>query len=865
MTKIIGFKEKEKVDIRQVGGKAKSLIHMTQGSFNVPDGIVLTVDFFSEWLDKLMEMEILNEEPMDFKSIADYLKEKAKNFEFTKLEKELIEKALDGIEGNIYAVRSSSPEEDLVSASFAGGYETILGSTIATLFDDIKKAFISCLDERVFFYKAQNGFDVKKLSIAVIIQKQIASEVSGVGFSLNPLNNAYDEVVINSNFGLGESVVAGQVTPDEYIVDKIDWTIQSKILGSKEERIHLNELGGTSTVSSNDSIYSLSDEQVILLSKKVDEIEKYYGSPVDIEWAFEGDELYILQSRPITTYVPLPEFMKTEPGEQKILYLDGSLTKQGVTVPISHIGCQVIELLQNGLFEDMMGNDVVSDPKGGLATTKGGRMYVNLSSTMKMQNQKRVAASYRSADYGTSELIENSELSEYIPKKTPEPIKGVMWNVIKNNLGTLKKTRAAIKDPKAYKEWYQPKEDAFDKYLIESIDFEQDIKGQTDIIAEKYITLLSDMMVMTYAAEFSRSRIKKILSKAFDDGEEKMQFLERSLPDNVTIDMGLKLYDLSKLIDFDDLSEEMFLEKLKNDTLPLDFQKAWNHYMNLYGCRTTVEIDMASIRPYEEPLQVFKQIKGMSTIDEEMSPYGIYKASIEERERTHGDILNQLSGKTKKKYEKHYNSLVLLGGKREALKYWMIRTVDAIRRLVMKEANNLVRLGLIESVEDIYWLDFDKIDQYKSMEKENINKLIEVNKAYYVQLNQVKNFPKIIDSRGKIIAPLPVEVKDGELAGQPISPGFVKGRVKVLRTPDEKELLPGEILVTKATDPGWTPLFINASAIILEVGGVLQHGALVAREYGKPCIAGIENVVNILEDGMEIEVDATRGILRVVK
>ncbi len=136
---------------------------------------------------------------------------------------------------------------------------------------------------------------------------------------------------------------------------------------------------------------------------------------------------------------------------------------------------------------------------------------------------------------------------------------------------------------------------------------------------------------------------------------------------------------------------------------------------------------------------------------------------------------------------------------------------------------------------------------------------------YYSLLSRVKEFPKLIDSRGRILTLPHVEPKEGEVVGQPISPGIVTGRVKVLHAPDEKPLLPGEIMVTKATDPGWTPLFINASAILLEVGGLLQHGALVAREYGKPCIAGVENAMNLFEDGQMVRVDAARGVITLLE
>lgn len=128
--------------------------------------------------------------------------------------------AFDTTNNQMCAVRSSSPEEDLEGASFAGGYETVLGVIKENIEEAVKTCFISCLDERVYLYKKEHGFNVNNPKIAVVVQKQIASDTSGVAFSINPLNNCYDEVVINANQGLGESVVSGIVTPDTYIVEK---------------------------------------------------------------------------------------------------------------------------------------------------------------------------------------------------------------------------------------------------------------------------------------------------------------------------------------------------------------------------------------------------------------------------------------------------------------------------------------------------------------------------------------------------------------------------------------------------------------------------------------------------------------------
>lgn len=873
MKKYYNFDVENTPSIMEVGGKAESLIKLTKGGFNVPEGSVLTVEFFAEWIDELLskvknrnQAESIWQDPGQFKKIADQLKEEAQSLILSENQKSIVYAIMKSHgEEHRYAVRSSSPEEDLSGASFAGGYETVLGVTKENIFEAIKTAFISCMDERVFYYKHQNGFDTSTLRIAVIIQKQIRSEASGVGFSLNPLNNCFDEAVINANSGLGESVVSGMVTPDEFVVDKHTRSIIEKSVGSKEHAIVLDDEMGTRTVEGLKGKFSITDQQAVDLTDLITEVENYYGFPVDIEWAFFGDELYLLQSRPITTYIPLPEEMQTKHGEQPILYMDGSLVKQGITTPISILGGDCISVTQAVMFEDMMGKDISADVKGGMATTMGGRMYINVSSSVKFQGMDRFINSWRMVDVSTVDLLKANDLSEYIPGKLPEAMKGAMWGAIKNNMGTVSQLMKAMKNPDAYKVWYQPHEEAFELYLEEVLESDIELKDAPVEIITRYIDLLGKMLPMTYAAEISRKKIGKLLEKSFENGQEKMQYLERSLPDNVTIDMGMEMYELSQMDEIKSNSFDGFKTALDSKAISPEFEKRWSAYLKKFGCRTRNELDVGVARMYENIEELFAQIKGMSDIDELFSPKGIYAKSQQQRKETYEELYHILSAGSRKKFEKQYNALVKLGGKREALKYWYVRSLTTIREIILSHAETLVRNGVLDTVEDIFWLHLDQANAAKNVSREQIKEWINENKGYFKKLNQVRQFPKLIDSRGRVLTLPKAEAKEGELVGQPISPGLVKGRVKVLNAPDEKPLLPGEIMVTRATDPGWTPLFINASAILLEVGGLLQHGALVAREYGKPCIAGIDDIMNKLKDGQLVEVDATRGIVIVLE
>jgi len=242
---------------------------------NVPPGVVLVVDFFEDWIKKIKNSDLykefilqLNQENNECQTILKKIKDWClDNLYLNSSDKQGIENNLKKLFPNdynkiLYAVRSSSPEEDLAGASFAGDYETYLGIRFELLEEYILKSFISCIDYRVFKYKLEKGFAASDIKIAIVIMKQINCDVSGVGFSLNPLNNDYDEAVITSNFGLGESVVGGIITPDQYIINKNSKKIINEKLGSKDKIVKLNMdngmYNGTSILSQNSDKQKLS-------------------------------------------------------------------------------------------------------------------------------------------------------------------------------------------------------------------------------------------------------------------------------------------------------------------------------------------------------------------------------------------------------------------------------------------------------------------------------------------------------------------------------------------------------------------------------------------------------------------------------
>ena len=327
--------------LSEVGGKALSLMKTFQAGFPVPTGFVLTSAFFEKWTKSKQTRSEAQEQ---------LLKEAMKQM------KE------EGIQ--LFSVRSSSPEEDLEGTSFAGMYETSLNVQLRSVKKAIVKSYLSCFDERVAEYKKKQGFGkeaVMKPKIAVVVQEQIASETAGVGFSLNPLNNCYDEAVIDANFGLGENVVSGTKTPDSYIVDKVQGNILEQKLGEKRKKAVLSE------------------RELLEVGALIGKVEAFYGMPIDIEWAFAEGKLYLLQARPITAYFKVPEIMQTKPGEKKNAYVDVLIIKQGLVEPMSTLGMDALNFVSTLVGAQGMIDG--SNVEFGYAY--GGKMYTNMASFMK--------------------------------------------------------------------------------------------------------------------------------------------------------------------------------------------------------------------------------------------------------------------------------------------------------------------------------------------------------------------------------------------------------------------------------------------------------------------------------------------------
>lgn len=866
MTYTIPFSQLNKSSIAASGGKGANLGEMTTAGFPVPRGFVLTTAAYDTFVrahglqPQIVDLAhtVSADDPQSSERASKKIKQLFLNRE---MPNDVVDELLAANErvGEVsVAVRSSATAEDLPDASFAGQQETYLNvQGKEALLDAVKKCWASLWTARAIIYRLKQNIAPDDISLAVVVQKQIASDVSGVAFSLNPHNNDYDEAVINSNFGLGESIVAGQVTPDSFVVNKVTSEIIEKQLAHKGYVLVSKAGGGIEeTTPADPKAASLTDAQVKAVTQLVTKVEAHYKLPMDIEWAYADDELYLLQARPITTYVPLPEIMITEPGAEKYLYLDLIVLSQGFQDSLSVLGNdiwgQMLEAIKGdaGMFDAGM--------EGGVINIEG-RQYLNLSNLMAGFGTGVASRAISSYDAPTRDTIASLDLESYVPAKTPQAMRGMKLRAAKMAVPMLAPLiTGIINQSNAEKKYLE--------LLERDVNWSKQFAAKQDIpfsdlvqqLNARFGNQMNAIMGVMGPALLAQARLNRLFKN--DSVDDLLLALNIDLNGNPTSEMGRMMLDLAKYPEVQETATgDEFALKLANKQFSSEFQQAFDDYMDRFGCRGIREIDIATERAHENVPAFFEQLKALDVHND------VLAKSAQRRQDAYDQLLALATQKGKAKFFKKQAALHRNLGYREMPKYFFIVTLDLMRQRALQLGAYFVAQGRLDDKTQVFDLNVSQLTQAQQDSTLDLRAIIARNLAPRAKQAQVKNWPRIIDSRGRILRAEREPAKEGELAGDPVSPGVIRGVANVLNAPYEKPLKKGEILVTRATDPGWTPLFMNADGVVLEIGGGLQHGAVIAREYGLPCVSGIENATENIPDGALIEVDGSNGIVRLME
>lgn len=866
---VLDLREIDKTKLYMVGGKGANLgeLYSIEG-IPVPEGFCVTTEAYKKMTENNDELNSLLDKlthikAEDRENISKIAGKIRMAIERTAISKDISEEISDFLlkfgENNGYAVRSSATSEDLPAASFAGQHDTylnIIGKN--SILNHIIKCWASLFTERAIIYRIQNGFDHLKVRMSVVVQKMIYPEVSGILFTADPVTSNRKVVSIDACFGFGEALVSGLVSADTYKVRDgriIDKKISAKKRavcalkgdGTKEEDIGLNQ----------QKQQALTDEQILRLENIGRRIEEHFGCPTDIEWCLADDTFYIVQSRPITTLYPIPE----AGTKGNHVYISAG-HQQMMTDPMKPLGLSFFLLTTNApmrkaggrLFVDITQILASPDSREILLDTMGQHDPLMKDALITVIEREGFIKSLQN-DKKEPEGKSNKVVSSAGFRTRIENNPAIVSDLIKGSQISIEELKQNIQTKSGT--------DLFD-FILEDI--------------KKLKKLLSDpqSMGVIMAAMDAISWLNEKMAEWLGE-KNAADILTQSAPNNITSQMGLELLDVADAIRpypavikyLQNTKDDNFLDELDKLDGGQEAKDAILSYLSKYGMRCSGEIDITKPRFSEKPIMLVPLILSNIKNFEPNESYRKFERGRQqalEKEKEFLERLNKLpGGQAKVKETKEMIDIVRnFIGFREYPKYVMISRYFVYKQALLKEAEKLVQANVIHEKEDIYYLTFEELREVVRIKKCDY-RIINKRKGEY-KLYEKFTPPRVITSDGEIVAGKykRENIPDGAIAGLPVSSGVIEGRARVILKLEDANLEAGDILVTAFTDPSWTPLFVSIKGLVTEVGGLMTHGAVIAREYGLPAVVGVENATMLIKDGQRIRVNGTEGYVEIL-
>ena len=868
-TYILGFQEIDKTKLALVGGKGANLGELSRlENVRVPEGFCVATKAYKEIIENSEEFNSLLDQLLILKAenkkgIGEISAKIRKFIEETPIPKSIdneITRHLEELgERNAYAVRSSATAEDLPTASFAGQQDTylnIIGKD--TILKHISKCWASLFTERAVIYRLQNGVDHRKVHMSVVVQKMIFPKAAGILFTADPITSNRKVLSIDASYGLGEAMVSGIVNPDIYKV--CDGKISDKKISIKKLAIYALEDGGTKEQEievKKQNTQALTDEQILQLEHIGRKIEEHFGSPQDIEWCLTDDTFYIVQSRPITTLYPIPE---ANDRENHVYVSVGH--QQMMTDAMKPLGLSFFLLTTRAHMR-----------------TAGGRLFVDVTPILTSPaGRETLINTLGQSDPlikdALTTIVERENFIKLLPddKKELSPASKVISPVgfrtqVENDpaiVSDLIKHSQTLIETLKHNIQTKSGSELFDFIL-------EDIQQLKKFLADP--RSLGVIMAAMDASSWINEKMKEWL-----DEKNVADTLSQSVSNNITSEMGLALLDVadvirpySKIIDFlQHVKDDNFLNELMKFDGGKETQDAIYAFLNKYGMRCAGEIDITKTRWSEKPIALVPVILSNIKNLEPNASNKKFEQGQQEALSKEQELLDRLvllpNGEEKAEETKRMISLIRnFIGYREYPKYSIVNHYFVYKQALLKEAEQLVQANIIHKKEDIHYLSFEELREVVGTNKLDYQIIITRKEEYRVYEKLTP--PRVITSDGEIITGkykrenLPVEA----IIGLAVSSGVIEGRARViLNMEDATDIEDGDILVTSFTDPSWTPLFVSIKGLVTEVGGLMTHGAVIAREYGLPAVVGVENATKLIKDGQRIRVHGTEGYIEIL-
>lgn len=864
---VLNFQEIDRTKIKAAGGKGANLGELSKiEGINVPDGFCISTEAFKIIMEKAAVKELLDQlvglQIDDLRKVNEVSWRIRRAIEEMAIPESISEAIIRHLsifgEGEAYAIRSSATAEDLPTASFAGQQDTylnIIGKK--AILEHVSKCWASLFTERAIVYRIQNGFDHRNVYLSVVVQKMVFPKTAGILFTADPVSSNRKVLSIDASFGLGEALVSGRVNADVYKVR--EGKIIDKKISAKKLTISALKDGGTKEQEiepKRQNLQALTDEQILQLEHIGRKIEQHFGEPQDIEWCLVNNIFYIVQSRPITTLYPIPEINDKE----NHVYISVG-HQQMMTDPMKPLGLSLWQLTAaRAMFK------------------AGGRLFVDV-----MQNlsslEGRVALLSAMGQHdplmkdALITLIERGDFIKLLPDDKKDDETG------DSNKAVLPTSPEIENDPAIVANLIRNSQDSVEV-------LKQDIQAKSGVNLFDFILNDFQQLRKTVFTPQSMAAIMAGMNASFwlNDkmnewlGEKNVaDTLSQSAPNNITSEMGLALLDVADIIrPYPEVIEylrhakdENFLEELITLDGGQKARDAISCYLDKYGIRCAGEIDITRPRWIEKPTTLIPLIlNNIKSFDYGASQQKFQQGLQEALKKEQGLLgrLEQLpDGEQKAEETKQMISrLRNFIGYREYPKYGMMARYFIYRQALLKEAGKLIQANIIDEIEDVYYLTFEEFKEAVRTHKVDytlINKRKDKHKLFEKLMP-----PRVITSDGEIVIGkykrenLPV----GAIVGLPVSSGIVEGRARVILKMEDADIQDGDILVTSFTDPSWTPLFISIKGLVTEVGGLMTHGAVIAREYGLPAVVGVEHATKRITDGQTIRVNGIDGYVEIL-
>ena len=894
-----------------VGGKAANLAAMLRAGLPVPPGFVITTGAFHEFIraNGLSEMlrgrkstkplgapassvisaktvqqlfmrgsipkEIEQDIFREYRCLSDAVRAR-----LSQVDRES-ESSNSGWAELPVAVRSSATIEDSAHVSFAGGLATYLnirgGAAVVEL---VLRIWSSLWSERAIDYLLRRGIDPATVSLAVVVQQMVHADCAGVLFTINPITGNRDEAVINAESGLGDDVVSGRITPDFIVVDKATHRVKQVVVGEKRHVtvIPAEDAKEVPAKLRKSAAPVLSREQISALIDIGCEIEAHFGCSQDVEWCFVDKNIRILQSRPVTNSAlagPDADADVHAPGDDCWL-ASGELTPQEfdlwTRVNVGEIWpCPVTPLMWSGVpfILDTTARYALRGLSAYIDEIQWvkrfyGRVYYNEGAiSYLLSRELGLPASFVDRALGCRRGVILRQEERVRPKQFLKRLPFVL-RIMLSQL----RPGAPLGD-------LVPRMDAWVAcFMRRSLDglSDSELWSELNTWATRFVHLTKVIAELNISSMLMFGLLEQLTS-VWCGRKNLAHELVTGISGIHSIEMGIALWQIGQWLSCAALADvvlrnepKIALMKLRQMPEARPLIRMLDSFLQRHGHHCPNEGEWLHPRWVDAPEQILTLVAGYLKAGEQVDVSRV-ETQRRRREEAVACLRRNLDPVRWPLFRLILIRTQQLVRLRENGKDCYMKALYPLRRIYSVFGHRWARIGWLKRADDIFFLtnpEVELIVQSGGLTAcgLDISTLVDERRKAFDYWATVEA-PDVIDSNGQRIemraADEPIRPA---LQGIPVSSGRVQGAARIIDTPDEAhKLQPGDILVTRATDPGWTPLFPLVSGLIVEIGGQLSHASIVAREYGLPAVANVRNARRRLRNGQRITVDGTAGYI----